>query len=162
MQNITPLVSAVEKVVEAHRAILAAAERKAVKARDALAADQANDQAALAPIAQAAADLTFRLGELTNQRDNLLEEIRIGTSQLAQQKSQADEFTFLVTGNFGHPHALGNPGIFRQLMENRLHCLLAVTISPMLQAWLVEKQEALEETENQLAALAASAKLPAK
>ena len=160
MKNITHLVSAVEKAVAAHRAIVTGAEAKASAERDALAADQAAAQAALEPVAQAAADLTNRLGELTSRRDTLLEEIRIGTSQLAQQKSQADEFTFLVTGNFGHPHALGNPGIFRQLMENRLHCLLAVTIAPMLQAWLTEKGEALEETESQLAVLAASAKPP--
>ena len=160
MKNIEPLVSSVEKVVAQHRNILAQAEAKASAERDDLATAQVSDRARMAPIAQAAADLTNRLGELTSRREALLEEIRIGTSQLAQQKSQADEFTFLVTGNFGHPHAHGNPGIFRQLMENRLHCLMAVTISPMLQAWLTEKGEALEETESQLAALAATAKLP--
>jgi hypothetical protein len=161
-KNITPLVSSVEKVVAAHRAILADAEAKAAAERDALAATQAADKAALEPVAQAAADLANKLTELTSKRVELLEELRIGRRQLTGQQGIAGEFKELAFRNFGHPYAEGNPGVFLQLLQNRPHGLLALLVVPWLETWLTEKQEALEATENQIAELAQSAKAPAK
>lgn len=158
MQNIPLLVTSVEKVVDAHRVILAEAETKAAKEREALAAKHLAAKEALSPTAQAAADLTNRLNELTSKRDVLTEQLRIGKHQLSQQQVFADEFQLLVVGNFGDHHVEGNPGTFRQLMAQRPHCLLAVTIIPMLKAWLAEKQEALEEAESQIGELAATAR----
>src|ERR1035441_908377 len=114
MQNIPPLVSSVEKVVAAHRAILADAEAKAVADRDALAKRQEAEKAKLAPVVQAAADLNNRLIELTSRREVLTEELRIGRNQLSKQQVIADEFRALATRNFGHPYAESNPGIFLQ------------------------------------------------
>jgi len=160
MQNITPLVTSVEKAVAAHRAILADAEAKATSARDALAATQAADKAALEPVAQAAAALADKLTDLTTKRVNLLEELRIGRHQFTCQQNIADEFRGIAAGNFGHEYAEKNPGVFLQLLENRPHGILALIVLPWLEKWLVEKQEALDETENQIAELAKSAKLP--
>lgn len=162
MKNIEPLVTSVEKVVAAHRAILADAETKAAAERDALAATQAADKAALEPVAQAAASLTNRLNELTSKREDLTEQIRIGRHQLTQQQVFADEWQLLVVGNFGNHHVERDPSIFRQLMAQRQHCFLSITIIPLLKKWLAEKQEALEATESAIAELAASAKAPVK
>jgi hypothetical protein len=162
MQNITPLVSAVEKAIAAHESVLEEAQTRAAAERDALAARQAQDTAKLSPIAEARAALRNTLGELTNRRDVLTEELRIGRHQLTCQRSIADEFQSIATRNFGHEHAEKNPGVFLQLLESRPHGLLALLVIPWLEKWLVEKQEALEETENQIAELAKSAKPPTK
>lgn len=162
MKNIEPLVSAVEKAVAQHRAIAAKAEQKAAAERDTLAADQAADKAALAPTIEAAATLTNKLIELTTKRVNLLEEIEHGNHQLLGQQNIADDFQGLATRNFGHEYAYKNPGVFLQLLENRPHGLLAMIVIPWLKTWLAERQESLEETENQIAELAASAKAPVK
>jgi len=162
MKNIEPLVTSVEKAVAAHRSILADAEQKAAIQREVLTATQAADKAALEPVAQAAADLANKLTELTSKRVELLEELRIGRHQLTCQQGIADEFKGLAVRNFGHQYAETNPGIFLQLLESRPHGILALLVIPWLETWLAEKQEALEETENQIAELAQSAKSPAK
>jgi hypothetical protein len=161
MLNITPLVSSVEKVVAAHRAILAEAEQKASAERLALAASQAADAAALAPTVQAAANLANRLNELTSKRLELLEELRIGRHQLTTQRGIADAFTEIITKNFGHPYAAQNP-VFHSILQSHPHGLLALEIIPRLEKWIAEKEEVLGDTDNQLAELAASAKAPAQ
>jgi hypothetical protein len=139
------------------------AEYDAHKKRQAeIAAAAAAEAAKLQPAADQVANLRNKLNELTSQRDTISEEIRIGRHQLTQQQVFADEFQLLVVGNFGNHHVERDPGTFRQILAQRPHCILALTIIPMLKAWLTEKQEALDETENQIAELAQSAKAPAK
>lgn len=162
MKNITPLVSAIEKAIQAHEAVIAEASAKANAEREALASQHEADAAKLEPIVAARAALNNSLNELTSKRDDLTEQIRIGRHQLTQQQVFADEWQLLVVGNFGNHHVERNPSVFRQLMEHRQHCFLSVTIIPLLKAWLAEKQEALEATEIAIAELAASAKPPVK
>ena len=162
MQNITHLVTSVEKAVAAHRAVVAEAEQKASAARDALAATQAADRLALEPAAQAAQALANKLGETVEKRTELIEQIRIGRHQLAQQIPIREEFKGLAVRNFGHFDAEKNPGVFLGLLQNRPHGILALLVIPWLETWLAEKEEELEQVETQIAELAQSAKAPVK
>jgi hypothetical protein len=127
-----------------------------------IAAAAAAEAAKLQPAADQIASLRNQLNALTLKRDELSEQLRIGQHQLTSQQGIAAEFQGLAVRNFGHEHAEKNPGVFLQLLETRPHGLLALLIIPWLEKWLVEKQEALEETEAQITALAASAKAPVK
>ena len=125
-----------------------------------LEAAQASEAAKLEPVAQAAAALADRLTELTSKREALTEELRIGRGQLSHQQTLVEEAERVIAAQFGTEHASRNPAAFLEALRNRPTALLALTVLPRLEQWLVEKQEALEETENQLAELAASAKAP--
>ena len=162
MKNIEPLVSSVEKAVAAHRAILADAESKANAERDALAERHAGAAAELAPIVQAAADLANTLGALTSKRAEAIEYLRIARHQLGQQLLLVGEFDRLVVGNVGNFMVEKNPGVFVSLLENRAAGFLATAIAPRIQEQIAAKEQELEETENQIAELAKTAKAPAK
>jgi hypothetical protein len=101
-------------------------------------AEIAAEAAKLQPAADQVANLRNQLNGLTNRRDNLLEEIRIGANQLAQQRGLCAMTDHIVGLIFGKPN--GNLNDFaNQVAVNR-----TLPFAPML----VEKFTALLESKN--------------